>query len=100
MKANPESSQSPNAIELESDAKLIALILEARRVRILMRRLHFTILFLWIGFGAFHYHPSFESRWEGIKFGVLDAASALQYIWGLLLLALVTLRNGEQNLWF
>jgi len=87
----PESVDDPNEIS-EAD-RIVAIVVEAKRTHTTLSKLHSTIVLLWIVLGIFHYHPSFEARWRDISFGVLDAASLFQNMWGVVLLALVALRH-------
>jgi hypothetical protein len=87
----PESVDDPNEVS-EAD-RIVAIVVEAKRTHVMMSKLHSTSLLLWVLFGIFHYHPSFEKRWKDHKFGILDTASLFQNLWGVLFLALVALRH-------
>ncbi|KAH9249442.1 hypothetical protein BASA81_012804 [Batrachochytrium salamandrivorans] len=71
----------------------LELIIESKRTHALLSRLHFTVLWLWVLFGLFHYHSTFEERWDGQTLGVLQASSLFQALWGVELVLLVALRN-------
>jgi hypothetical protein len=87
----PESLDDPSEIS-EAD-RIVAIVVEAKRTHMTLSKLHSTVVLLWIVMGIFHYHPSFDARWRDIRFGVLDAASLFQNMWGVVLLALVALRH-------
>lgn len=73
--------------------RVVAIVVEAKRTHVMLSRLHSAVMAMWMILGLFHYHPSFEARWRGYRFGILDAPSLLQNMWGAVFLALVALRH-------
>jgi hypothetical protein len=90
--ALPEGASSDSNEISEAD-RVVAIVVEAKRTHVTMSRLHSAVVLMWMVLGLFHYHPSFEARWRGYKFGILDAPSLLQNMWGAVFLALVALRH-------
>jgi len=93
---NSSFTALPEAID-ENDIseadRVVAIIVEAKRTHVTLSRLHSAVVLMWMVLGLFHYHPSFEARWRGYKFGILDAASLMQNMWGAVFLSLVALRH-------
>ena len=79
--------------EVSEADRVVAIVVEAKRTHVTMARLHSAVVLMWMVLGLFHYHPSFEARWRGYKFGILDAPSLLQNMWGAVFLGLVALRH-------
>lgn len=78
--------------------RVVKLVIEARQTHGFVVKIHNTVLLLWLLFGVFHYHSSFEERWHGLCLGVLQAYSVFQSVWGVILILLVALRNGTNSL--
>jgi hypothetical protein len=73
--------------------RIVSLVVDAKRTLTTLSRLHRLMLILWIPLGLFCYAPSFEARWRGKMFGMLEASGLLQNLWGVCLLMLVAMRH-------
>lgn len=73
--------------------RVVVLVVEAKRTHLMIKKIHYTMILLWVPLGLFHYNYNFQSRWKDYNLGVLDAASLLQNLWGVCFLMLVALRN-------
>lgn len=90
-RADPDLVGDPS--EMTESDQVVALVVEAKRTHYILRQIHNLVVFLWLVLGLFHYHSSFEHRWQGRKFGLVDAAGLFQNLWGVVFLALVAVRN-------